>query len=320
MGDHNKNSSLDKRVAARHRRKRQLCISDFMYKSGWTPISNYKHGGNIMLSSREAGGGGDCMFHSLAAVMADGRNFQDMRNLASGLVTPQNAPDILRDMSAQCPKTVADKMDELNEYGYQQFAPDRAWNLCKGDANSMSLLLKTAIITPGNLLWGDATLAALLEDGLGVNIVLLAVDAGINVPCTRRETIMARDIYARWVDALLRYNPELMNVEDTQIVNLLIPYGCTIKAAKDVARKLLGINNGFLKGRRQPLGTVRMMCSEMQNQSVNISLLGYRDDRPTVIIWNRGNTHWIPVAVGPNYETVIQPDSPLRQYVDSLIR
>jgi hypothetical protein len=47
----------------RRRKKRvrihQKMLEDFMYKPGWQPITNHKHGADVMLMSKEAGGGGD---------------------------------------------------------------------------------------------------------------------------------------------------------------------------------------------------------------------------------------------------------------------
>lgn len=54
--------------------------------SGWQPITQ-QHDGDILLQCREAGGGGDCMYHSIAACLADSRTFKQLRLIAASAVT-----------------------------------------------------------------------------------------------------------------------------------------------------------------------------------------------------------------------------------------
>lgn len=306
----------------RRARTRQRVLEDFMYRPGWQPITNHKHGADIMLMYREAGGGGDCMFHSIAAALDNGCDFRAIRDMAAGLVTEENAPDILMDMAAQCPKTVGDPMDVAG--GPQggpmggTFKPELAWNEARGSRAAMAQSLKAAIATRGNFLWGDATVAALLEDGLGMNILLLAVDSGVELPLTGRETLMAHTIYARWVDSVLAQHPELMEATNEAIIEFLARCGCTMQRAQRTARDMLGGGAQWLCARRQPVGTTRELCTNMD--SGDLRRKGYSADRPTILIWNRGNIHWVPVAVGPTAATVIAADSPLRPMVDSLLK
>lgn len=289
-----------------------------MYKPGWQPITNHKHGADVMLMSREAGGGGDCMFHSIAACLDDGRDFQAVRDLAASLVTEENAPDILMDMAAQCPKTLEDRMDETPSSSAGSFRPEMAWNMAHGSRAAMSEMLRRAIVTRGNFLWGDATIAALLEEGLHVNILLLAVDAGVDLPLTGKEVLMAHTVYARWVDGVLNQFPQLMDATNEDIIEFLARNDCTMLKAQKVARNLLGGGSQWLCARRQPVGSTRELCTNMD--SGDLRARGYSDARPTILIWNRGNVHWVPVAVGPAATTVIMPESPLRPSVDKLLK
>ena len=302
----------------RKNKTHQRILEDFMYKPGWQPITNHKHGADVMLMSREAGGGGDCMFHSIAAVLDDGSNFQTIRNLAASLVTENNAADILMDMAAQCPKTPQDPMDITNGPFLGSFRPEVAWNEAKGSTASMVQSLRSAISTRGNFLWGDATIAALLEQGLNMNILLLAVDTGVELPLTGKEILMAHTIYARWVDCVLTQYPELIEASNEIIIDFLSKNGCTMNKAQRAARGMWGGGSQWLCARRQPVGSTREICTNINSGDLRSN--GYSSQRPTVIIWNRGNVHWVPVAVGPMAATVITSDSPLRQSVDNLLK
>jgi hypothetical protein len=317
---------------------RQRSIDEFMMPrptatstvvaSGWNCITDLGHGpsgaSDVALSWREAGGGGDCMFHSIAACLADGRNFMDIRRAAAGAINAGNAADILMDMAAQRPKTVGDRMDPCpaSEFAHQAFKPDQAWNANLGNPAGMAEILRAHVLQPGCAIWGDATLAAVLEGALGVNIILLAVDSGANVPPTPKERMMARTIYSKWIEMLLKQNPGLLEADNGEIVRMLADVGCTIKASQKVARSVLnGHSGGFLKGRRQTIGTVSSLCTEgPRQQGENRSLMGYSATRPTIVIWNRGNVHWVPIAVGPKGQTVIRANDCLRGYVDSLLQ
>lgn len=308
--------TVRQKAKKKSRKIRQRVLEDFMSQPGWQPIVNHKHSADVMLASREAGGGGDCMFHSIAAVINDGRNYGAMRDLAASLVTEANAPDILMDMAAQCPKTLQDKMD-ITALSPGGFKPEIAWNNANGSAESMAQSLRAAIATRGNHLWGDATIAALLEGGLGVNILLLAVDTGVELPLTGKELLMAHTIYSRWVDCVLARYPEMMQSTNEEIIEFLARNGCTMIKAHRAARTMMGGGSRWLCARRQPVGSTREMCVNIE--SGDLRSKGYSADRPTVIIWNRGNVHWVPVAVGPMATTVIEPRSPLRAAVDKLL-
>lgn len=301
--------------------KAQKTLEHYMHKPGWTPLQDVQHKAGIMLSYREAGGGGDCMFHSLSAVLGGEGNFMTIRAQAASAVTPENAPDILMDMTAQIPATLDALMDVVPGTNGGQFSPEILWNACKGSREAMAEGLRRALLTPGNHAWGDATIAALVELAMNVNIILLAVDTGVKMPPTPRELLFARTIFGKWVENMFAMKPELAAPTSTKeaVLKSMMAIGLTWEKALALSRMETGYGRGrWLRGRRQPLGSIREICQNPA--SGNLSAKNYRDDRPTVIIWNRSNAHWVPIAVGPSAETVIPPGTPLRQYVDELMK
>lgn len=297
----------------------QKRLDEFMYKSGWSPIPSQRHRAGVVLLYKDAGGGGDCMFHSIASLVNS--NAQMMRALAASQVTPDNAPDVLMDMAAQCPNSLTDRMDEPPDQGPVLFSPERLWNSAAGSKEIMAEGLKTAISTMGNHCWGDATTASLLEWGLGMNIVLLAVDSGIQMPLTSRESSLAKAVYGRWVDGILKENPANATTEVSLIVKALADRGQTWQKAVQIARQHGStVKNQWFRGRRQPVGSTRKLCTNSSDKEVNLSIDGYMDDRPTIVIWNIQNVHWVPVAVGPMGATVMEPGNPVRTHVDNLLK
>lgn len=132
--------------------------------------------------SVEAGGGGDCFFHSVAYSLsqdASGEQLkqQDIRNIAADAITAENCEDFLMDTagiyvdspegemtpSAPRPPPLAGTFD-----------PIAFWNATRSDRQKRIDGLKAVIRTPGNFYWGDSTTAALLENALGLNILMLA--------------------------------------------------------------------------------------------------------------------------------------------------
>jgi hypothetical protein len=210
-------------------------------------------------------------------------------------------------------------MDMPSQVNPGQFSPETAWNKSQGAPQIMADILRRALIIPGNFLWGDATAAALVEISEGVNIILLAVDTGVRIPPTSKELVMARTIFGRWVERMFDSNPHLQHQTKEEVLATLTSLGLTWSRALSMARSEDPQGQpGWLKGRRQPVGTVNKLCKDPN--SGNISLSGYDGSRPTVIIWNRSNAHWVPIGVGPNAETVIPPNSSLRSYVDELLK
>ena len=298
--------------------KNQRTLEQFMYKPGWTPLHDLQHRAGVMLLFREAGGGGDCMFHSLAATL--GTDYMTVRAQAASAVTPENAPDVLMDMTAQVPATLETPMDVPQQGNAGQFSPETLWNDSKGSRELMSEGLKKAIATPGNYLWGDATTAALVEKAANVNIILLAIDAGVKIPPTSKELLFARTIFGRWVENMFTIRPELGSSSKEAVLSAMNAVGLTWERALSLSRmETGGYGPGkWLRGRSQPLGSVREICENPE--SGNLSAKNYSSDRPTVIIWNRSNVHWVPIAVGPSAETRMNPDTPLRKYIDGLMK
>lgn len=102
------------------------------------------------------------------------------------------------------------------------------------------------------------------------------------------------------------------------MVAFLANSNCTIAQAEKVAMRTLRGNQQSLTGYRQPVGSIRRICGDIH--CGNLSKEGYKADRPTIIILNRGNAHWQPVAVGSSATTIIYPDSPFRANVDALLK
>lgn len=117
---------------------------------------------------------------------------------------------------------------------------------------------------------------------------------------------------------MLNQFPQLMDATNEDIIEFLARNDCTMLKAQKVARNLLGGGSQWLCARRQPVGSTRELCTNMD--SGDLRARGYSDARPTILIWNRGNVHWVPVAVGPAATTVIMPESPLRPSVDKLLK
>jgi hypothetical protein len=292
-----------------------------MMKPGWVPILGYQHSLGAALSYAESGGGGDCMFHAINAALGGVSSVQSLREIAGSAVTVENAPDALMDMSAQSPANLAAQMDaRTDDRGLGQFSPSQAWNEAKGNPALMAAALSGAVKKCGNTLWGDATIACLLEDPLGVNIILLADSMDVKSPLTGTETKLARQVYAQWVMLYLQDYPEMAKLEDLDIVGGLARLGLTMERAKTSARQMSG-KHQWIRGRRMPVGSSRALCAitAAADDAVNQVRRGYRADRPTILLWNRKNVHWVPVAVGPTCETMIAPDSPMRARVDALL-
>ena len=284
----------------------------------WSPIPGAKHGADdLRLVYRESGGGGDCMFHSIAAALGGGRNYMSERAAAASAVTAENVVQLYEDMAAQCPATAATPMDIPRSQSSYQFSPERAWNQAAGSAPMMRALLTKAITTPGSHLWGDATLAALVEIAEGVNIILLAVDTGVSIPPTAQELVIARTVFGNWVHALFEKQPTLITAPREAILDILTKNDLTWSRALALVRKAGG--TGWLRGRRLPVGSVRALCNSAHTDTLNIGTLAYSAERPTILLWNISNMHWVPVGVGDGAETIISPQSPLRQQVDKLL-
>jgi hypothetical protein len=243
-----------------------------------------------------------------------------MRNAAASSVTPENAPDVLMDMAAQCPKSLEAPMDIPNADNPSAFGPERAWNASGGSRDAMAASVREALSTPGNFCWGDATAAALVEMAANVNVILLAVDAGVKMPPTPRELAFARVVFGRWVEATLENGGAGDGSSAESVIATMEAAGLTWPRALALSRADAGFGPGrWLRGRRQPVGTVRELCSSPAEFG-NISMRGYSRSRPTVVIWNRSNAHWMPVGVGPASETLVAPESALRLYVDELMK
>lgn len=285
----------------------------------WNPINKLKCADGTMLMYRESGGGGNCMFHSIAASMSDGSDYMTIRHAAASSVTALNAPDVLMDMAAQCPKTLDVKMDVPRMQSKNTFSPETVWNNANGSQEEMALELKKAICTPGNYMWGDATVASLVESALNVNVMLLAAYTGSDISPTEKEHALTRAVFAGWVVNVIATYPELNKSSAKDVLAFMTSLGLGWnKALSVVCSKSKGTRTETgLRGYRQPIGTIREL---VRNPNAgNISMMGYMNSRPNIIIWNISNVHWVPVGVGSHAITKIDPNSPLRAFVDGLM-
>jgi hypothetical protein len=262
------------------------------------------------------------MFHSISKCIRGKFSHIELRELAASQVTEANAPFILMDMAAQIPPTIQDPMTVSAQEDIGRFSAAELWNKAAGDKTAMVKALKKAISTPGNYMWGDATVASLLEAGLNLNIVLLAHNkiksdlvGKSEMTATRAK---AREIYSKWVDMAIAKDASLYELTDTQVVQALKKQGYTIDRAMKLASN--GSDSSIdLVGWRFPAGTVYRMSKDELGSVVNYSLRGYKDDRDTIFILNKGNVHWVAGAcVG--FKTILEPSSPDRAYIDSLLK
>lgn len=253
---------------------------------------------------RDAGGNGDCMFHSVASSLGNGKTALDIRWDAAGAVNVSNAPDVLMDMAAQYPKSIAEPMHLLQSTSPRRFSPEMAWNESRGMRDIMLAQLQTAISTSGNFCWGDATIASLIEDAENVNVILLASSS------SSQHCSSASEIYAKWSIDMLRSQPALREAQPCELVAAMTSRGMTWESAVAMGKKPV-------RAWRYPVGTV----SAMYGSSINFDAIrfGYSASRPTIVLLNFDNAHWVSVGVGPNKETLIHPESCLRPVVDALI-
>lgn len=274
------------------------------YKKMWQPFVTVAC--DVTLGTRDAGGGGDCMFHSIAAVMGQGHTAHGLREMAAQGVTPELAPYILQDMAAQLPETLQTLMTKSNKScNNNAFSPECAWNASNGNPEEMANIIKDAVSRMGNYMWGDATIAALLERQLGVNIVLLA---NVNV---KNPDI----VYNEWIKrTCIKYRAQLSGKSRGDVIKFMQQHGLTReRAAKHTVQQHLGY--------RYPLGTVHAMNQIKSDKDMpNMTIKDYRHDLPTVVILNISNVHWVPVcAMTTPITTIFLPNTKERTYIDKLL-
>lgn len=286
----------------------QKTLDSYLMKPGWTCLP----GTDLPLYVKNAGGGGDCMFHSIAAALGSGLTFAHVRRAVAEMVTEENAPDALMDMAAQCPASLDAAMHPpANNPSSSSFSPESAWNESKGHKDVMAASLRDALNTPGNYLWGDATAAALAEIAYNVNVILLAPQDTF----AERDVAVARTIYGRWVEnTMSARGDELRRLPAEEVVAVMASIGLTWERAMSLSRRRV---SSAVCGKRQPVGTVRKLCTNPE--SGNLSAEGYSPGRPTIMLWNISNVHWVPVSIGPSFDTVVPPGHVLRSVVDSLL-
>ena len=137
----------------------------------------------INFISVEAGGGGDCFFHSVAYGLnhsdkMKGVTFLDIRKIAADAITENTVNFFLMDMAGIY---LANGDEEMKTQSTKTiptgtFDPMKLWNDTRGNIGERIRMLKTALSTNGNYFWGDANVAALLETVLNVNVVSLSAN------------------------------------------------------------------------------------------------------------------------------------------------
>jgi len=294
----------------------------------WHIIPTRKNGKatEVQLWFRDAGGNGDCMFHSIAACFnhesPDSRtrwDYQKVRDrIASAAVTSKAAPDALMDMAGQGPASLSEPMVQEKPTWRGAFEPTQAWNAAAGDVDKMASMLSDAIKTPGNTFWGNSTAAALAEIAFGVNVILLEDELDSSAPMSKVQHESTKDIYGEWALAALKSNEDVRAMTDEQVVRYLADHNYTIELARNMVRRKEP-QSWTIRGYRFPIGSVRKTF--LGDNSVK--LMPYSATRPTIVLWNKGENHWVPVAVGCNpYDvyTMVTPDmGPLRETVDGLL-
>jgi hypothetical protein len=311
----------------------------------WSPIRNFNYvqtHPSTTLSYIESGGGGDCFFCSVAFAIGRPGNFMSIRESAASAVVLNNVPDVLIDMSGQIPQSLNAKMDLPSERSRtgtnsdQQFIPEKTWNDSNGNVREMVVRTKNAIKTPGNHFWGDITTAALVEISENINIIVMSLDTCAPIKITSSEQHQSRDnidypiisqnelddattLFGRWVTVMLKLYPDMTKMQDVDIVRCMTRLGLTREKAMYFSRIDSIHRKSWLKGRRQPLGSIRALCHSENNDASNISIDGYSSSKPTIILWNISNVHWVPIGVGPHFQTMIEANSPFREFVDRLL-
>lgn len=174
---------------------------------GKTPITvlseRYDCSGFRMVTT-EAGGGGDCFFHSIVhilkkiGVVTPGANytFQTIRDLAASAISADNVDQVLIDMVGIYVENTDDEMvasPRMSQTRSGCFNPINLWNATRRDKNARVNELQKVISTPGSYFWGDITTAALLEDVFDVNIFSLSVRKG-RITATRNYIGVVSDL------------------------------------------------------------------------------------------------------------------------------
>jgi hypothetical protein len=238
--------------------------------------------------------------------------------MAAAAVRGDNVADVLMDMAGQMPPNSSAMMSVPPDAG--DFSPERLWNACLGNEEEMVLRLRKSVSRCGNHMWGDATVASLLEGALDLNIVMLAM----RFPSTAGMVERARSVYASWVDGMMEADPAIADMSDAEIMALMAGRGLTFARAKMRSRAELEREGGSLSANRQPVGTVRRLCSGSVPGGFNFSLDGYVPSRNTIVMLNLGNYHWVPLTVedgtaGGRGRHILAPGDPARVVIDRML-
>lgn len=140
----------------------------------------------LRVLSREAGGAGDCFYHSIALLVNILRkNNQvtaaDVKREAAARVSEGNVVDLLQDMMcSHCePHETVAPSAELASRGL--FDPAPVWNrlAASGNRSEAAREVRAAIADhTGLYFWNDVDLLGLVEEAYGVHVVAASVNGG----------------------------------------------------------------------------------------------------------------------------------------------
>lgn len=285
--------------------------------------------GPIYFNGIESGGGGDCMFHSIARCL--GRTMIEMRAAAASMVTRDNVVDVITDMVCQLPKNLTDKMDIMQSIGETHRIVD-IWNSSNGDLDRMVEGMQNLIKAPGSI-WGDATMAALIERALNVNIILLARHIVVETnkdtwaPKSAEEILSVQDLYSHWVHDFIVKNPSFKTVNSKLTMMKLAEGGYTIESAGRMLSSRIYTETPIVTGRRYPIGSFRMLVSSTATAAggaptplpTNYSSMEYDRNRDTIAIINCGNSHWVCGHAISTITPTIPNKTGIRRAIDKII-
>jgi hypothetical protein len=157
--------------------------------------------GGISFITRDAGGGGDCFYHSVAYLLNEkpgvSHSVKSLRELAAKCINVENIHTVLRDMMGSYLKS--DETASPTQVGHNtdKFNPALVWNLmvCTQDVHSALAAVREAVSRCGNFYWGDVTTAALLEDALKINIICLSKKKDGSIMASRSYIGMINDMF-----------------------------------------------------------------------------------------------------------------------------
>ena len=144
---------------------------------------------NNVIEIVEAGGGGDCFFHSVSAALSRSRgaeNYMVVRTAAADAVNGDNVDEFLMDLSGTPMDGPNEEMSPTASRSAATpggaFSALSLWNETLNRPAERVSRLKAALVTPGGYFEGENPIAGLLEESYGINIICLNTNTRTNVP------------------------------------------------------------------------------------------------------------------------------------------